>query len=117
MARRQPVLADQAVHNLVQGGMGKVRANVVAAQALTHVWQLAYAAHKLDHWPTQAEYAAYWEVNERTAQRHWETFRRAFPGQDSPDELAQWVLAQASSRIDDPACAMTAPLKPALATA
>jgi hypothetical protein len=112
MARRQPVLADVAVHNLMEGGTGRLKANLTAAQALTTVWRLAYAAHKLGDWPTQAEYAEHWEINDRTAQRHWATFRAAFPEEEDPQRLAEWVLSHASARIEEPSCALTVAAPP-----
>lgn len=91
------------------------RAVLDAAKVSSTVVCLALTAQKLDHWPTQREYAADWEISERKAQLEWELFREAFPGQESPDQAAQWIVLHA--RPKDRSDAFTAPVPPALAAA
>jgi hypothetical protein len=55
-------------------------------------------------WPTQQEYAAYWKVTERTAQRRWKLYREVMrdAGLDpSPYVLAKALFAEYSSRLAD----------------
>lgn len=79
-----------------------MKATVHAAQACGTIWALAFAHHRLNlgRFPTQAEYADYWDMSERKAQREWATFRRAFPTEDSPERLARWLLSEISTRIE-----------------
>ena len=80
-----------------------------AASACATVASLAIAKHQLGHWPTQAEYAAYWKLSERRAQREWHASREAFPGERTPESLARHVLAEASHRLDNQAAALSVP--------
>ena len=88
------------------------RAVLDAAKVSSTVVCLALTAKKLDHWPTQREYAADWEISERKAQLEWELFREAFPGQELPDQAAQWIVLHAKPK--DRSDAFTAPAPPAL---
>jgi hypothetical protein len=107
-------LADVAVAHLMRSGQSRWKAHMVAAQALAYAWQLAYASTKLDHWPTQADYAAYWELNRRTAERHWATFREAFGDQADINDVAKHLRDQLGSRIDRSSAALSAPAPPEL---
>lgn len=82
-----------AVENLTDAGLTPMRASLEAARAITTVWALAACAESLGHWPTQVEYAEHWQVSDRSAQREWADFRRAFPDEETPDRLAQVVRA------------------------
>ncbi len=69
---------------------------------MTTVVSLAICAQMRDEgdgWPTQAEYAAWWKISERQAQREWELFKRAFPGEESPDRIAQLMVANYGRRL------------------
>ena len=93
-------------------GYGTIRAMKAAADALTTAAALAIAASRSENgFPTQAEYAAYWKQSERSAQREWERFRKAFPGQDGPERLAKAILGEYSGRLarEDPSIAFGLP--------
>ena len=72
-----------------------------AAEACTTIACLAIAAIKSpdDGFPTQLDYAAYWKLSERTAQREWSLFKKAFPGEESPERLARWLPSEYASRL------------------
>lgn len=116
MARRKrsddpPTLVDVAVANLRAAGSNPAKASVQAAKALSTVWALAITAEKLDHWPTQADYAEYWRIPERTAQREWAAVRAAFPTEQTPDRLAQRVRATVAGQrlAETPSAAFSVP--------
>jgi hypothetical protein len=90
-----------AMRNLVNSGMKKPLAAVAAGKALAVLWKFLVAGQSLNHWPTQHEYADYWNETRRTAERDWERFRRAFPTQQSPRKLAELVRAQRPAQIPD----------------
>ena len=48
-------------------------------------------------WPTQVEYATYWSVTERTAQRQWALFRSVFGGDPYP--LAEHIYTRYSASV------------------
>lgn len=106
MARQLPLTAI-AFLNLQAAGEGKLRSYKHAAEACEPIWLLAYARHKLDHWPTQAEYAAFWKISERSAQREWALFRRGFPTEESPERLARWLYSEVAARIEDRSTALS----------
>lgn len=108
MARQLPLVAV-AVINLQVAGEGKLKSMKHAADACQTIWALAYANYKLDlgHWPTQAEYADYWKISERTAQREWANFRKAFPTEENPENLARWLTSEVAARIADQSTALT----------
>jgi hypothetical protein len=85
-----------------------------AARAIEPIWALAYARHKLDHWPNQAEYASFWEISERQAQREWARFREAFPTEESPERLARWLYSEVASRIEDRSSVLSVTAPPEL---
>lgn len=115
---RQPrTLAEHAAANLQASGMGQIKSVVKAAQACSHVWALAICAHKLGRWPTQTEYAEWWKITDRSVQREWALVRQAFPGEESPERLARWVLSEVSSRIEEPSSALSVPMPASVAFA
>jgi hypothetical protein len=101
MPRKLP-LGVIAVANLADSGESKIKAMLHAGQACATIYALALAHHKLalGRWPTQAEYAEFWGESERSAQREWAAFRRAFPSEESPERLARWLLSEISSKIE-----------------
>lgn len=104
-------LAAVATINLRASGVGKLASMKQAADVCGLLWALANSTHHLGHYPSQAEYAAEWKISERTAQREWALFKRAFPTEESPERLARWLLSESSRRIEDAssALAVTAP--------
>ncbi len=116
MAKELP-LTIVAMLNLMEAGDGRVKAIHNAARVGTTVCQLAMTARKLDHWPTQAEYAADWKISDRKAQLEWALFRRAFPGEESPDRVAEWLNNQIGRRVEKETSALTAPAPPDLVPA
>jgi hypothetical protein len=85
-----------------------------AANACEPVFLLALARHKLDRWPTQAEYAELAGINERTAQRQWASFRQAFPQEESPERFARAVYAEFGRRVADRSALTVSPAPPEL---
>lgn len=105
MARRTtPTLAEVAVTNLRNSGVGPIASVKKASDALGTAVALAIAALRGaatdGGWPTQAEYATYWKITERTAQREWALFRQAFPNETSPDRLARWLTVEYRRRLE-----------------
>lgn len=104
MARRAPRnLAELAAANLIASDpkLGQLRAAVKGAQAIATVVALGVVARERAYgdWPSQADYAGYWEISERNAQREWAHFRRAFPHEDSPDRLARVLLEKHGTEL------------------
>jgi len=92
-------LVAQATENLVKGShhappMKRTKALLTATAALVDVWALAFAADELGHWPSQTEYAEARCISGRSAQRHWERFRQAFPAEDGPERIGKLVWAE-----------------------
>ena len=92
-------LVAQATENLVKGSqhappMNRAKAILTATAALVDVWALAIAAEDLGHWPSQTEYAEARCISDRSAQRHWERFRQAFPTEDGPERIGKLVWAE-----------------------
>lgn len=116
MAKPKP-LALVALENLIEGGDNQLKAMKNAGAACATVCSLAIIARKLDHWPTQVEYAAYFNISERKAQQEWALFRRAFPGEDSPDRIARWVHNEVGRRVEKNTAPLTVPAPPDLAHA
>jgi hypothetical protein len=104
---KAPPLAAVALLNLEAAGDKKLKAMKHAADAVEPVWALAYARHKLDHWPTQAEYAAFWKISDRKAQHEWAAFRRAFPGEETPLRIAKLFYAEVGRRVEDHSTALS----------
>jgi hypothetical protein len=113
MAVRTQTLGEVAFVNLQAKGYGRIRAMKKAAEALTTVSCLAIAASRSENgFPTQAEYAAYWKQTDRSAQRDWERFREAFPGEKGPERLARWLVSEYGKRLaehEDPGFAFSLP--------
>lgn len=116
MAKPLP-LAAVAVINLRASGEGKIASIHKAAAVVTTLWQIAYAAYKLEHYPTQAEYAEYCKISERSAQREWALFKQAFPNEESPERLSRWMLSEINRRIEDSSTALSVSAPPDLITA
>ena len=115
---KQLPLGTVALINLRAAGEGKLISMKHAGDTCATIWALAYAHHKLNlgRFPTQAEYAEYWNKSERSAQREWALFRKAFPTEESPERLARWLLSEISTRIEaKQAEAFTVPAPPDLA--
>ena len=110
-------LAFVAMTNLIEAGDTKPKALINAAKVCSVVCSLAIAGRHSDHWPSQVEYAAYWKMSERKAQQEWALFRRAFPGEDSPDRIARWVANEVGTRVEAHTAALTVPAPPELALA
>jgi hypothetical protein len=104
-----------------------MRASKLAAQAVTLPVMLAIAheqgAGTDGGWPTQLEYAEWFRMSERSAQREWATFRRVFGPEVDVYDVAQRIYANyrvrlreqdASVAYDVPA-ALVAPLLAAAA--
>lgn len=83
------------------------RSMKAAADAVEPIWGLAMARSKLGTWPNQAEYAEFWEISERSAQREWAAFRRGFPNEESPERLARWLYSEVSEKISNKSAALT----------
>jgi hypothetical protein len=117
MAKQQLPLAAVAVVNLRATGMRTVPAIHNAARVVATIWQIAYTAYKLEHYPTQAEYADEWKVSERSVQREWALFKQAFPTEESPERLSRWMLSEINRRIEDSSTALTVAAPPDLVLA
>ena len=113
MPARPQTLGEVAFLNLRAAGYSTVRAMKGAADALATAGALAIVASKSDNgFPTQAEYAAYWKQSERSAQREWERFRKAFPNEEGPEHLARWLASEYGRRLaqrEDPSIAFSLP--------
>lgn len=111
MARDLPLVAVATI-NFMEDGDSRLKAIKNAGAVGTTVVGLALTARKMDHWPTQAEYAADWKISERKAQQEWALFRRAFPGEESPDRIAKWLVTEMGRRIEERSAPLTAPAPP-----
>jgi hypothetical protein len=99
--------------NLVDAGEGHLKAIKHAANACTPIAGLAIARSELGYWPTQTEYAAHWKISERKAQLEWAAFRRAFPGEQTPERFAKLLYADAGPKIER-SVVLTSPAPPEL---
>jgi hypothetical protein len=108
MPAKQLPLQGIAYLNLRARGYGLIRAGRGAVAGCLPVVQLAIAREHVGHWPSQAEYARYWNLKERTAQRHWAQFRDAFPGEETPERLAKLIFAEYQGRLSED-CVFTEP--------
>jgi len=100
---------------LIADGVKPLKATWMASQVCANLWCLAHSWKRLGRMPTQLEYCEQWNVNERTAQRHWAEIKRAFPGLPVPDRqaveyLTQHVVLQTSDTDDQAAALALAPL-------
>jgi len=109
----QHTISATATRNLLATDRKPHRAVLDAAKAASTVVLLALLAQQLDHWPSQKEYAQAYEMSERKAQMQWELFREAFPGEESPVRMAEWLNNHA--RPKDQSAVFTAPTPPFLA--
>jgi len=110
-------LSVVALVNLHESGMSKLKSIHKAAAVCASLWQITYTWQKLGHYPTQAEYADEWKVSERSVQREWALFKQAFPGEESPERLARWMLSEINRRIEDSSTALTVTAPPDLVLA
>lgn len=116
-AKKQQTLVEVAFVNLrgeFGGGLGgTLKASKKASEVLTTAACLAIAAHRGaasdGDWPTQADYARYWKISERQAQREWAVFKQAFG--ESPDRLAKHLTTEYRSRVasEDPSFVFSVP--------
>lgn len=118
-SKRQQTLAEVAYINLrgeFGGGLGgTLKASKKASEALTTAACLAIAAHRGaaedGGWPSQAEYARYWKISERQAQREWAVFKQAFPNEESPERMAKYLATEYRARVasEDPSFVFSVP--------
>ncbi len=103
MTRAPRTLGEIAAYNLWQaeggGRMAQVKATVKGAHAVSFLWTWAYTMRKLGRPPTRAERAAEWKQSEREVYRDLALFRKAFPGEESPDRLAAWMNDQSDELV------------------
>jgi hypothetical protein len=59
----------------------------------------AIASQRLDRPITVADYAEYYGESERNVYRHLASFREVFPALDTPQAIADEVIAQAEDRV------------------
>ena len=120
LGRPPKTLAEVAGANLLaasdKGGfLSQLRATKEAAEAVSTIGCLAIAhnmgAGEGGRWPTQYEYAAYWKVTLRRAEREWALVRRAFPGEKGPDRMAKIVALEFARRLESsgPGAAFSVP--------
>lgn len=83
----------------------KLAAAKTAADVVDFVVGLAIAhvrgAGADGQWPNQVEYAAYWGITERTAQRRWALYRHVFGEDAEPRVLAKALVAEQAPRLAD----------------
>lgn len=95
MSRQPRTLAEIAAVNLAAaeggGAIAQVKAVVKGAQVVSFLWTWAYTMRKLGRPPTRAEQAAEWKQSEREVYRDIALFRKAFPTEDDPTRLAEWM--------------------------
>jgi hypothetical protein len=110
---------EVATLNLREAGHGPIKSITKAGDALAVAIALAIcAADHEDGWPDQTEYAAYWRISERSAQREWAQFREAFPDSAGPEQLARYIHAEVGRKLKrNAASAFSLPAPAALAAA
>lgn len=100
MPRKPPkTYAEIAFFNLRAQDVGTVKAFNTASKAMLTAVSLAYVAAQQDGWPTQEQYARFWNVTDRTAQREWALFRQAFPTEPGPDRVAKMIFESNGRRL------------------
>jgi|SRR5579884_3010398 len=121
MARRKSselTLVQVAYARARQSGAGTLKAYKLASDAVQLPVCLAIAQVKGaaadGGWPTQAEYARFWGLTDRTAQREWARYREVFGPDARPEELARQLVAEYGRRLAEgergnPALVMSAP--------
>ncbi|HWE07807.1 MAG TPA: hypothetical protein VG325_00540 [Solirubrobacteraceae bacterium] len=100
-SRGPQTLTEVAAVNLREAGYGPIRSMTKAAAAVTVGMSLALATEKLGRFPTQVEYTEWARMSERSAQREWALFLKAFPTERSPERLARWFLSEFHGRLDE----------------
>jgi hypothetical protein len=98
---RIPTLAEVAVTNLRRGGKARTRSLVEASKACALVWAWAETTRSLGRPPTRAEHSKHWKESDRTTYRDLEVFRRAFPTERDPQNLANWLNANVERRSSE----------------
>lgn len=83
---------------LVQAQTGSLRKTFRVGKVIS---QWAIVRQDLGRRPFVHEYADWWKVSERTAWREMALFAEAFPHEDGPDRLAEWVLDHADGEVDE----------------
>lgn len=117
MSPRTLTLQEIAYRNLQAAGYGRMRAMKKAADACVTIGCLAIAAARSeDGFPTQEDYAAYWNQSSRSTQRDWQRFREAFPTETGPERLARYVVSEFAARLTEREDAAVAATLPADAT-
>lgn len=119
MARRRndETLAQVAYIRAREAGFGTLKAYKVASDALQLPICLAIAQVKGaaadGGWPTQSEYARFWKMTDRTAQREWALYRQVFGPDAKPEDLARQLVAEYGRRLEKdeagPSLVMSAP--------
>jgi hypothetical protein len=99
-------LAEVAAQNLrVTHGYRTLPAMKAAADACATVACLAIAGHVAlsegREWPTQREYAKYWKLPQRTAEKQWADWRKAFSflNEQTPDRMARAVANEYQGQL------------------
>jgi hypothetical protein len=92
----------------------KLKAAKTASDVVGFVVELAIAhangAGSDGDWPTQLEYAAYWKITDRTAQRRWKLYREVMRDaglSEDPYVLAKALFAEYSRRLADADASVT----------
>ena len=116
--RRQPrtkTLAEEAADRFYllakrDGRDGKIEALKAVkrgADVMTTAWCLAIAGRRSENgWPSQADYAAFWGIDERSAQREWHFWREVFGNPDvfgdqlDINDVAQRLVAEFGATLD-----------------
>ena len=102
MAREETLIEVAA--RVARGKTGsRVKGMKLAADALVLPVMLAEAKQKGaaggDGWPTQGEFAEYWQMNRRTAERYWARYRELFGEAADPKDLAAAILVDYADRV------------------
>jgi hypothetical protein len=113
---RRPTLITVAIANLLaasddKGIRAQLRATKEAGVVVGFLVTLAITYRQLDRdeFITQLEWAEYGRMDERTAQRYWARFRKAFPHEESPERLARWIASKISDSEPMAAASVLAP--------
>lgn len=113
MAASKPTttLAAIAVATLIESGLKPRRAYWHAAQVVADLreWALAAEATEDGHWPSQVEYARFAKISDRQVRRRLEDFHAAFPGEQSPQRLGEWLLSKRAANHPGRALSIAAP--------
>ena len=103
MARQPRTLAEIAAVNLANaeggGAIAQVKAVVRGAQVVSFLWMWAYTMRKLGRAPTRAEQGAEWKQSEREVYRDLALFRKAFPTEEDPNRLADWMNRRGEEQV------------------